>query len=199
METKIKPIDLVEAACSSDDQLNEYAKRIKSSINTLGESFSKGIVEGVKKVIKDKAYPPDRKLRALKLVSCGLVTKNPIFLKQVQKDLCKVFRDLAMHRKNESGENRGMDIFGTLSLTSEENKKNSAMFLKVLLYYIEQWANEFRLDPKGNATELNNLFRKLKKENVQFPQLERKTYTGEIIKRAQSTCLLYTSPSPRDS
>ena len=76
---------------------------------------------------------------------------------------------LARHRKANSDEYRGRDIFGKISTQSESNSSFSAEFLRHLLYYISVWGKNFGIAPNGKNSGFLTHYEKLKKEGVVFP------------------------------
>ena len=165
-----KPSELVKKAVSSADEHNRVTPALADYIKKARLPVCKEVIKTIKKIIKDKTSPPSNKLRALKLFHACMMVANTEFLVFAQKKVMSRLTILAQHKKQVSDENRGEDIFGNLSLSSQENKKASEEFLICLLRYIKIWASQFGRGPDGKSSIFYRSYNTLVQNSVAFPK-----------------------------
>ncbi|CAG9313738.1 unnamed protein product [Blepharisma stoltei] len=164
-----KAQDIIRTGIISDSEYQEASQLLSGIIKYAPLSTCKEVIIMIKRIIKDKSCPPTSKLRALKLFHECMMADNTSFLMYAQKKIMSRLTALAKHKKQESDDNRGDDIFGIASLSSEENRLASRNFLITLLKNIQTWAENYGRGPDGRPSSYLNYYNQLLKENVIFP------------------------------
>ncbi|CAG9332797.1 unnamed protein product [Blepharisma stoltei] len=173
-----KPLDLIRMGCISDEEYERAAPQLADIIKTAQMAVCRDVISLIKKIIKDKHAAPPAKLRALKLFHACMMVANTHFLIFAQKKVMSRFTILAKHRKQIHEDNRGDDMFGSVSGASDENREASREFLICLLQYIQTWAQRFGKAPDGKSSAYYNAYTTLTKENVTFPKRSSRSKTS---------------------
>lgn len=140
--------------------------------SSLSAAGCKEVVSTIKRIIKTRKAAPLCRLRALTLHHHCMLTSNVSYLNFAGKKIMSRLTILAQHRRGLTAMDRGEDIFGTISLRSEENKQASVQFLVSLLGYIRIWAGKFGRHGDGRNTIYLEAYMKLLSLGVTFPPEE---------------------------
>jgi len=163
-------VEEVQNLCQSADDSTLRSKAHEWTGNT--EPACKEVISTIKKIIKTRKALPIVRLRALKLHHHCMFTNNVNYLNFAVKKILSRLTILAQHRRSLGTMGRGEDIFGAISLKSEENKQASADFLVCLLRYIQAWAARFGRYGDGRNTPYLEAYIKLTSMGVTFPSPE---------------------------
>eukprot|EP00359_Climacostomum_virens_P002348 CAMPEP_0204917272 /NCGR_PEP_ID=MMETSP1397-20131031/14892_1 /ASSEMBLY_ACC=CAM_ASM_000891 /TAXON_ID=49980 /ORGANISM="Climacostomum Climacostomum virens, Strain Stock W-24" /LENGTH=474 /DNA_ID=CAMNT_0052090063 /DNA_START=250 /DNA_END=1674 /DNA_ORIENTATION=- len=79
---------------------------------------------------------------------------------------------MAAHHLDSDDVERGKDLFGKQSLSSEQNQRASVLFLQKLLRYFVCWANSIKGTTNRGALRIKKHFDDLVKRGLKFPQQE---------------------------
>jgi len=164
---------LVSSVIHSPDNKTDLA-RLVNSIRTAPLGVCKEVITIIKKEIKSKSVPPPEKLRALQLFHACMMTGNTEFLVFASKKVMQRFTILARHKKLLMDDNRGGDLFGSMSAQSSEATQASVDFLRTLLISIRAWAHQFGSGPDGQPSAFFKAYKSLEAERVKFPSAENK-------------------------
>ena len=160
-------VEEVQNLCQSADDSTLRSKAYEWAGNS--EPACKEVISTIKKIIKTRKALPIVRLRALKLHHQCMLTNNVNYLNFAVKKILSRLTILAQHRRSLGTMGRGEDIFGAISLKSEENKQASADFLVCLLGYIQAWAARFGRYGDGRNTPYLEAYMKLTSMGVTFP------------------------------
>lgn len=157
----------VQSLCRSAEDSELGSKAREWAANP--EPACKEVISTIKKIIKSRKELPLVRLRALKLHHQCMLTNNVHYLNFAVKKILPRLTILALHRRSLGVMGRGEDIFGAISLRSEENKQASAEFLVCLLACIRIWAARFGKYGDGRNTPYLEAYMKLTSSGVTFP------------------------------
>lgn len=178
--------DEVKALCQSAEEASLSSKAREWA--TSPESSCKIIISTIKQIIKTRKQLPQIRLRALKLHHFCMMTNNVHYLNFAVKKILSRLEILAQHRRNLLSMGRGEDMFGAISLRSEENKQASADFLVCLLSYIRIWASRFGRYGDSRNTPYLDVYLKLTAMGVTFPEQEAQPRVQDLSSSDQESC-----------
>ena len=178
--------DEVKALCQSAEEAGLTPKAREWA--TSPESSCKVVISTIKQIIKTRKELPQVRLRALKLHHFCMMTSNVHYLNFSVKKILSRLEILAQHRRSLLSMGRGEDIFGAISLKSEENKQASAEFLVCLLSYIRIWAAQFGRYGDNRNTPYLEVYLKLTAMGVTFPAQEVQPKVPDLSSSDQESC-----------
>ena len=155
-----RPADLVSQSCKSTQAYQSILPHIKAIVKTREMKAVKEIICQIKTLIKDRKCTPKQKVFLLDLFHECIMQKVPEFLNYSQEKILERLGFLASKKT--------IELFRD-SRSSQENMRNSEVFLNNLLNYIQIWAQDFGKGAGGLMTYYGTIYLQLKNKGMFHP------------------------------
>lgn len=164
------PIALLRSALEDPSQTQVATAKLTSICRDADFNTCRQIVASLKNTIKNSSIEVQTKLTALEMLHCCAQAGNLNFFSALGTKFIKRLAIMASHRINSDDVERGRDLFGKQSLSSEQNQRASVLFLQKLLRYFVCWANSIKGTTNRGALRIKRHFDELVKKGLKFPQ-----------------------------
>lgn len=166
------PSDLLRAAFENPSLTQEAAAKLSLICRDADTSTCRQVIAHLKAVIKNNSADVPVKLTALEILHICAQSGSLNFFSALGNKFIKRLAIMASHRIDSDDPERGRDLFGKLSLKSEQSRRASVLFLQKLLRYFVCWAKSIEGTQNRGAARIKRVFDELERRGLNFPRQE---------------------------
>lgn len=180
------PTALLRTALSDPSFTQQATAKLTLICRDAEVSTCRTIVANLKAVIKHSSTDVQTKLTALEILHCCAQSGSLNFFSALGNKFIKRLAILASHRLGSDDPERGKDLFGKQSLSSEQSQRASVLFLQKLLRYFVCWASSVEGSSNRGAARIKRSYDELARRGLKFPQQD--TELSEALMEHMAKC-----------